>query len=151
MKNYHIPTATSLCLLLILVGITASCAARKNGGIEVTTLLQSSESWNGTPLPEYPAEPPEITILKFTIPPGAALKPHWHTVINAGVLLKGKLEVIDEQGNELQLEVGDSLLELVNTVHYGRNVGKSPAEIIVFYAGVPDRPFTILADKDHHP
>jgi hypothetical protein len=56
-------------------------------------------------------------------------------VINAGVLLTGELSVEDEFGNKLEMKAGDPIIEVVNTIHYGVNRGKVPAEIIVFYAG----------------
>ena len=69
---------------------------------------------------------------------------HLHTVINAGVLLKGELTVIDEHDNVLKLKAGDPLVELVNTVHYGKNEGTVPVEIIVFYAGTEESTITIV-------
>ena len=48
-----------------------------------------------------------------------------------------------EEGETLHLKAGDSIVEVVNTWHYGKNEGKDPAEIIVFYAGTPGTPITI--------
>jgi quercetin dioxygenase-like cupin family protein len=56
-------------------------------------------------------------------------------VINAGILLKGELTVVDEKGNVLKMKAGDPIVEVVNTVHYGKNEGDEPVEIVVFYAG----------------
>lgn len=111
--------------------------------IETVTLIEASESWNGENLPQYPKGKPKITILKITVPPHSKLSIHKHLVINAGVLTKGELTVVDEQNNILQLKAGDALVELVNTCHYGDNQGDVPAEIIVFYAGTEDLPITI--------
>ena len=99
------------------------------------TLIQSELSWNGDSLPNYPISKPEISILKITIPAHSELPLHYHPVINAGVLLKGELFVIDEDGNELTLKAGDPIVEVVNKKHLGRNLGDEDAEIIVFYAG----------------
>ena len=43
----------------------------------------------------------------------------------------------------LHLKAGDSIVEVVGRWHYGKNEGSEPAEIIVFYAGVQDKPITI--------
>ncbi|MEB2782079.1 cupin domain-containing protein [Algoriphagus sp. C2-6-M1] len=99
------------------------------------TLIQSELSWNGDSLPHYPISKPEISILKITIPAHSDLPLHFHPVINAGVLLKGELFVIDEDGNKLTLKAGDPIIEVVNKKHLGRNTGDEDAEIIVFYAG----------------
>ena len=99
------------------------------------TLIKSELSWNGDSLPQYPTSNPEISILKITIPAHSELPLHYHPVINAGVLLKGELFVIDEDGNELTMKAGDPIVEVVNKKHLGRNLGDEDAEIIVFYAG----------------
>lgn len=111
--------------------------------IETITLIEANKSWNGNDLPQYPDGKPKITILKITIPPYSKLNIHKHLVINAGVLTKGELTVVDEQNNTLHLKAGDALVELVNTCHFGENNGSSPAEILVFYAGTDDVPITI--------
>lgn len=99
------------------------------------TLIKSELSWNGDSLPNYPTANPEISILKITIPAHSELPLHYHPVINAGVLLKGELFVIDEDGNELTMKAGDPIVEVVNKKHLGRNLGDEDAEILVFYAG----------------
>jgi quercetin dioxygenase-like cupin family protein len=111
--------------------------------VQVDTLSKSTLSWNGAHLPAYPEGTPEITILKIIIPPGATLPVHNHPVINAGVLLSGQLTVFTETNKVLHLKAGESLIEVVDTWHYGKNEGDKPAEIIVFYAGVLDTPITV--------
>ena len=101
-------------------------------------LTESFLSWNGDSLPSYPLGKPKISIVKVTIPPHSELPRHFHPVINAGVLLKGELTVVDVKGNELKMKAGDPIIEVVNTVHYGVNQGDEPAEILVFYAGTED-------------
>ena len=63
-----------------------------------TTIVDTSESWDGTALPSYPAGTPRITILRITIAPGERLAMHRHPVINAGVVLQGELTVVAENG-----------------------------------------------------
>jgi quercetin dioxygenase-like cupin family protein len=111
--------------------------------VVVETLAKSSKSWDGESLPEYPQGKPEVTILRIKIPAGAKLEIHNHPVINAGVLLAGELTVVTEDNKTLHLKAGDSIVELVNTKHYGKNEGTETAEIIVFYAGVVNKPITI--------
>ena len=115
---------------------------------EVVTLIETDKSWNGDDLPKYPDGKPKITVLKITIPPRSKLNIHKHLVINAGVLTKGELTVVDEQDNTLTLKAGDALVELVNTYHYGENQGDVPVEIIVFYAGTEDVPITVTKDNE---
>ncbi|HON57910.1 MAG TPA: cupin domain-containing protein [Smithella sp.] len=111
--------------------------------IAVEQLAKSTRSWDDTILPGYPSGQPEITILRIKIPAGTELEMHRHPVINGGVLLKGELTVTTEDGKVLHLKAGDSLVEVVNKNHYGKNEGSETAEIIVFYAGEEGKPITL--------
>ncbi len=129
-----------IALILLLVD---SGFAKDVKNVKVDVLAKTGLSWNGEALPFYPSGKPEITILKIEIPPGTKLPRHEHPVINAGVLLKGELTVITDGKKTLHLKAGDSIVEVVNTWHYGINEGSLPAEIIVFYAGVDSAPITV--------
>ena len=107
-------------------------------------LVKTTRSWDGQSLPAYPQNQPEVTILRISIPAGARLETHSHPVINAGVLLRGQLTVLTRDGKTLHLTAGDPIVEVVNTLHYGINQGKAPAEIVVFYAGTIDTPITLV-------
>ena len=110
---------------------------------DVEVLTQTSTSWDGSPLPDYPDGPPEVTVARLRLPPNTALELHKHPVISAGILLSGELTLITENGTKMRLEQGDSATEVVNQWHYGKNEGTTTAELIVFYAGVEDMPNTI--------
>lgn len=129
-------------LLLLLIPLASCKRTESNTQIQVEKLAESTQSWNGDMLPSYPEGQAKVTILKVSIPAKAMLEMHEHLVINAGLLLKGELTVIDEFGNRLELKVGDPIIELVNTFHYGINEGTETAEIVVFYAGGVDTPIT---------
>jgi quercetin dioxygenase-like cupin family protein len=111
--------------------------------VVVEQLAKSSSSWDGKSLPVYPQGQPEVTILRIKIPAGAKLEIHNHPVINAGVLLAGELTVVTEDNKTLHLKAGDSIVEVVNKAHYGKNEGNQTAEIIVFYAGEVNKPITV--------
>ena len=129
-----------LCLILFLSG---HVGAENVSAVKVETLAKSTSSWNGDSLPTYKNGQPEITILRITIPPGIQLPLHYHPVINAGVLLHGELTVTTKDKEILHLKAGDSIIEVVNKLYYGKNEGELPAEIIVFYAGISGVPITI--------
>ncbi|MEW6188243.1 MAG: cupin domain-containing protein [Thermodesulfobacteriota bacterium] len=113
----------------------------------VKELVKTTHSWNGELLPPYLPGQPEVTILRISIPAGTRLDTHSHPVINAGVLISGQLTVVTKDGKTLHLKAGDSMVEVVNTLHHGVNQGKVPAEIIVFYAGVVNTPITIIEHR----
>ena len=132
-----------LWILGLAVTLVSVVLSQETGGISTIVLAKSTSSWDGTPLPAYPTKNPEITILKITIPPGAALPIHQHPVINAGVLLSGELTVTTEDEKTHRLNAGEALIELVKKWHYGKNTGKEPAVIVVFYAGARDSAITV--------
>jgi len=133
--------------LLVLFWLTLAASgialAQDSTGITTSVLAKSGSSWDGSALPAYPTDKPEITILRITIPPGAALPVHKHPVINAGVLVSGELTVLTEDNKRKILKAGDSLVEVVDKWHYGKSTGKDPAVILVFYAGSKDAPITV--------
>lgn len=129
---------------------TGQTSSTKDSSVAVEKLVQTPRSWNGQTLPTYPQGQPEVTILRITIPPGVRLDIHEHPVINAGVMISGQLTVHTLNDQTLHIEAGDPIVEVVDTWHYGINEGRAPAEIIVFYAGVVDRPITVQKKQKHH-
>jgi quercetin dioxygenase-like cupin family protein len=133
-------------LLALLLSLFLGSAHAKEADYTAEILAKSTQSWDGALLPHYPEGTPEITIVKITIAPGAKLPLHQHPFINAGILLSGALNVITDKNETLHLKAGDALIEVVDKWHYGENKGDTPAEIVVFYAGIADVPVT--ANKD---
>lgn len=129
-----------ICCALLLA---SNVFAADLNAVQVETLAETSASWEGSPLPGYSPGPPQVTILRIKIPPGAQLPPHRHPGINAGVLLHGELTVVTEDHRVLPLKAGEAIVEVVDTWHYGKNEGRETAEILVFYAGTVDTPITI--------
>ncbi|MBW2604598.1 MAG: cupin domain-containing protein [Deltaproteobacteria bacterium] len=133
-----------ICLTLLLSG---NSWAQDVNDVVVDVLAKTVSSWDGKALPDYPSGRPEITILRIKVQPGVQLPLHTHPVINAGVLLNGELTVVTEDNETLYLKAGDSIVEVVDKWHYGKNEGNKPAEIIVFYAGIPGKPITVKPEK----
>jgi quercetin dioxygenase-like cupin family protein len=131
------------CVLCLSLAFSGSLWAASSNGVVSEVVAKGAASWDGAPLPAYGTGKPEITILRITIPPQAVLDMHEHTVINAGVLVSGELTVITVEGKTLRLKAGDGIIEVVNTAHYGKNESQVPAQIIVFYAGIVDKPLTL--------
>ena len=132
-----------LCGICLILSLTSNVWAQEVSTVKVDVLAKTGSSWDGRDLPNYAKGKPEITILRIKIPPKVQLPLHEHPVINAGVLLKGELTVVTKDKEILHLKAGDSIVEVVDKWHYGKNEGNEPAEIIVFYAGVQDTPITI--------
>jgi len=131
----------------LLILVPASALAADVPGIVVETLVKSNQTWDGTPLPAYPASTPEISVLRFTIAPGAQLPRHHHPVINVAYVIKGELKVTTDQGLMKGLKAGDALVELVDQLHFGKNEGTEPVELVVVYAGTNGQKVTVLGDQ----
>jgi len=130
-------------MLIFLAGCSGTGIRQSRRPAVVRQIVRSVKSWDGEILPAYPQGQPEVTILRIKVPPGVRLDMHKHPVINAGILTKGQLTVVRDDGKTLLLKAGDPIVEIVNRAHYGINFGKKPAEIIVWYAGVENEPVSI--------
>jgi len=132
-----------VCAICSSLLLASPVCALDSASAQVEVLAKTSASWDQSRMPAYPAGTPEVTILRIKIPPGVQLPLHRHPVINAGVLLAGELTVYAEGDKILHLQAGDSIVELVNQWHFGKNEGTETAEIIVFYAGSVDSPISV--------
>jgi quercetin dioxygenase-like cupin family protein len=143
-------TARTLATLSFILLLALGCATVrtrpqvKEDSIAAQQLVKTTRSWDGKLLPAYPPGQPEVTIRRIILPAGARLETHSHPVINAGLLVSGQLTVINADGKTLHLKAGDPIVELVNTLHYGINEGRVPAEIVIVYAGAADMPITVI-------
>lgn len=134
---------TILCGVIMLAVFAGGAWGAEGKGVTAVTLVKSTTSWDGSILPLYPAGTPEISILKITVLPGARLPSHLHQVINAAYVLEGELTVVTRDNKIKHLRAGDPLVEVVNTLHYGKNDGPAPVELIVFYAGIQGQAITV--------
>jgi quercetin dioxygenase-like cupin family protein len=125
---------------------SAGCTAVPTS-VSVETLLKAGASWDGTPYERYPDGPPELTVLKITIPPRTALPWHRHPMPNAAYVVSGELLVETRDGGQtIRLVAGDVLPEMVDGVHRGVT-GDAPVVLIVFYAGAQGLPVSETLDK----
>jgi quercetin dioxygenase-like cupin family protein len=133
----------------IIVGIavvlsysTVALALDEAPAIKVTPLIKTTTSWNGKPI-AYPQGQAEISGMVIEIAPGGETGWHAHPVPSFGMMLEGTLEVTLKDGKKKRLTAGEGLVEVVDTQHNGRNVGKGPVRLVVFYAGAVGVPLTV--------
>ena len=115
-------------------------------GVTIKELVNSTKEWDGQSLPGYPVGPAQIKVLRIKIPSGVTLPWHYHPVINAAVILEGRLELYLKNGTTMSFGPGEALVEVVNTVHAGKAVGPDDVDLVVFYAGSKGLSTTILSD-----
>jgi quercetin dioxygenase-like cupin family protein len=127
-------TVASIVAALAIFAAQPAFALDQSASVKVSKLMQSSTSWNGAAL-AYPSGQAEVTALLIEIAPGGETGWHLHPVASFGYILEGELDVSLKDGSVKHLVAGQALAEVVNTLHNGRNVGKGPLKLVVFYAG----------------
>lgn len=116
--------------------------------VKSTIILQTETTWNGKKL-EYPQSvSEEVTALHIEFAPGAETTWHRHPVASLAYILNGELEVILKETGETKIfRKGDAFAEVINTWHYGKNVGKEPVKLVVFYVGEKGMQLTELLSE----
>ena len=136
MNRVNILGVTGLIMCMLLV----QTAAAKE------LLLETQTSWDGGAL-SYPEGPVQITSFILRLEEGDRPRFHCHPVPTMGYVLKGRIRVETQDGNTATFEAGQSVVEVMRTVHRGTAVD-GPVEIIVFYAGSTDVPTTVFPDDE---
>ncbi len=119
---------------------SADVNGKSAGKVTNVELLRTSQSWDGVELPDYLKGRPELVAVHYEFPPGKKLGWHHHPVMNYGVLVKGELTIIGQDGKTKVVHAGEAVVEMVNTIHHGENRGKETAVLYMFYlsqAGMP--------------
>jgi quercetin dioxygenase-like cupin family protein len=114
--------------------------------VTAEALLETQTSWDGGKL-AYPQGPVQITSFILRLEEGDLPRFHCHPVPTMGYVLKGRIKVETKDGNSATFEAGQSVVEVMRTVHRGTAVD-GPVEIIVFYAGSTDLPTTVFPDDE---
>lgn len=115
-------------------------------GIVSLKLAETSKSWDGAPLPNYPDGSPVVSIYKYVFPPHTVTNSHFHKVINCGVILSGTLTIVTNDNQCHNFHAGEAIVETVGGIHHGENRGDTDVVVIMFYAGDGKTPLSIPAE-----
>jgi quercetin dioxygenase-like cupin family protein len=130
-------------LILFLLAHTTALSSEFRYGVQVQENLSTTQTWDGAPI-QYPSGTAKVTGAIITLPPGAETGWHLHPIPCFALILEGDLVVELKDGRTKKLKVGDTLAEVIGTPHNGKNMGKVPLKIAVFYAGNTELKNTIL-------
>jgi len=130
-------------VVLFLLAHTTALSSEFNEQIQSQENLSTTKTWDGAPI-HYPSGTAKVTGAIHTIPPGIETGWHMHPVPCFALVLEGELVVELKDGRTKKLKAGDTLAEVIGTPHNGKNMGKVPLKIAVFYAGNTDLKNTIL-------
>ena len=127
----------TILFLMILCTATVSYSAQNE------VLLKTTSTWDNVQYKKLKIKNPEATVLKIIIGVNEELPMHKHDLVNIAYVKKGTLTVITDDNKKITLQEGDVLPELVGKYHYGKNTGKEPIELIVFYLGQKGTPLSV--------
>lgn len=109
-------------------------------------LNKTQTSWDDGAI-YYPRGQAEITSVKLRIEENQSTEFHCHPVPTFGYILHGKLLIETKSGKKITLKEGESVVEVMRTIHRGQAIN-GPVELIVFYAGSSVVPNTVLPEND---
>lgn len=130
-------------IVLFLLTHTTALSSEFNDRIQSQQNLSTTKTWDGAPI-HYPSGTAKVTGAMHTIPPGVETGWHLHPVPCFALVLEGELVVELKDGRTKKLKAGDTLAEVIGTVHNGKNTGKVPLKIAIFYIGNTELKNTIL-------
>ena len=109
-------------------------------GVTTRQILKTGVAADGKPL--LPTRPgvPELTVLEVNLAPGARTGWHLHPVPVFAFVQEGDLTVELADGTLKTYAPGQALAEALEATHEGRNLGKTPVKLVVFYHGTQGVP-----------
>jgi len=135
----------ALCMLafIVLVFVAPFALGNDYDGVKVTLLKKTTTTTTGQKVFYPKTDSPEVTAVLVEIPVGGETGWHLHPIPVYAYVLSGALTVEMEKGARFSFKEGDALVEVVNEGHNGRNTGKVPVKLVVFYTGVEGSPITV--------
>jgi quercetin dioxygenase-like cupin family protein len=129
--------------LIIILFMMILCTTNLSFSAEKNVLLKTTSTWDNAKYKKLKIKKPEVTVLKIIIDVNEELPMHKHDLVNIAYVKKGTLTVITDNKKEITLHEGEVLPELIGKYHYGKNTGKEPVELIVFYIGEKGTPLSV--------
>ena len=129
--------------LIIVLFVMILCVTNSSYSAQKEVLLKTTSTWDRVEYKKLKIKKPEVTVLKITINVKEELPMHKHDLVNIAYVKKGTLTVITDDNKEITIHEGEVLPELIGKYHYGKNTGKEPVELIVFYVGQKGTPLSV--------
>ena len=134
--NKAIKLAAALFIMILCTTISSYSAEKQ-------VLLKTTSTWDNAEYKKLKIRKPEVTVLKIIINVNEELPMHKHDLVNIAYVNKGTLTVTTDNNKEITLHEGEVLPELIGKYHYGKNAGKEPVELVVFYIGEKGTPLSV--------
>ena len=116
-------------------GVAAQGEAEPIGpvGFTATPILQTSTTFGGQPI-VFPQSNNQFVAVLAEVAPGGQSCWHYHPNSLIVYFLEGQLTIEMEGYGTHTFYAGDSLAEVVNVWHNGRNLGDTPARFLIVFA-----------------
>lgn len=135
------PSIVAVIATLCLASFTLpALGADYQRGVSATVLKSSSVTGNGQKIVYPVTDKAEVTAMTVSLPPGAETGWHSHPIPVYAYVVEGRLDVELEGGQVITYRSGDAIIEVVNTLHNGRNQGSEDVRLVVFYTGAEGTP-----------
>ena len=122
--------------------------SNENPKLKVIKLDETSNSWDGKILKNFPEGTPHITFMKYLIKPNTKLPIHLHTIYNFAYVIKGELTIVKtETKEEKTFKSGDAIVETLDCYHYGENRKDEDLELICCFVGKEGQPISIPLEE----
>lgn len=150
MKSFHTLRLGAVALWLTLFQTASpTVAADYGGGVTAKVLTRTTRTGNGQKI-SYPCtDRAEVTAVGVELAPGSETGWHKHPVPVYAYVVAGTLVVELEDGRRLTFSAGDAIIEVVDTLHNGRNLGKEPVKLAVFYLGEEGKATVVKGEPSH--
>jgi quercetin dioxygenase-like cupin family protein len=122
-------------VFFVIIFGSLSALASDYEGVKVTLIKKATTAANGQKLVYTASGNPEVTAALVEIPPGGDTGWHSHPILVYAYVLSGAITVALEGGEQYDFKEGEVIFEVINTPHIGRNKGKAPVKLVVFYTG----------------
>jgi quercetin dioxygenase-like cupin family protein len=145
MNSYKLPGMRRNAVLFVCLLLFASplFAGEYSSGVSSRILKKTTLTGNGQKIAYPVTDRAEVTAMTVDIAPGAETGWHKHPVPVYAYVISGKLSVELEDGSQLSFEANEAIIEVVNTLHNGKNKGAEPVKLAVFYLGAEGTPNVI--------
>ena len=114
--------------------------ANKIMGRRARSLLKASATIGRQKLEYLRTDKPEIEVMLVEIKPGGQSGRHMHPVPTLVYVIEGTLTVELDDGSRHKCRAGNAVLEVINTWHNARNMGRRSLKLLVIYLGKKGRP-----------
>lgn len=137
-----------LCLISALLIGSSTFGADYSSGVTANVLKKTSVTSNGQKITYPQTEKAEVTAVTVDLAPGSETGWHQHPVPVYAYVVSGDLLVELEDGQHFTYGKGDAIIEVVNTLHNGKNNGVEPVKLAVFYVGAEGMPIGIKPEAN---